>query len=196
MIAPSTCEPTAFLVSDGTSAWHIVATHGMELGGGIAVVEPDLSYVYLTVATSTTLTSAAPYTVVWDTEVSDVSDLHSNTTNPTRVLTVPTGAAGVYTITAQATFTYSSFPSAKTARLYLRANGSSILSKVEHSHYVDNSSGDHVMQASGSFYLVEDDYVEVLVYSQAAGAITLTLKGAGTSADYYTWVSVAQVAAF
>jgi hypothetical protein len=196
MIAPNTTEPTAFLVSDGTSAWHIVATHGMELGGGIAVTIPDMDYVYLTIASTPTLTTATPHTIVWDSEISDVPDRHSNSTNPTRIFTAPTGADGLYHITAQATFTYSSFPSAKTARLSLRLNGSDTIAKVEHSHYVDNNSGDHVMQVSGTFRLVEADYVEVIAYSQAAGAVTLTLKGGGSSADYYTWVSVAQVAAF
>ena len=194
MIAPYPCEPTAFLVSDGTSAWHIVASHGMELGGGVAVVIPDMSYVALSTAGTTALSVATPTPIIWDVEDSDTQDLHSTSTNPTRVFTVPTGQAGTYVITAQVWYIVSSYPGARTHETSIKLNGSTTVAKTKHGAY-GNDIADNTQQVTATLYLVEDDYVEIVAFANQNQSVTFTVKGGGT-AEIYTWVTAAQIAAF
>ena len=186
--------PAVWLTSDGT-AWHILASHALATSAP-GTAAPDLSYVLLADSTAAlALTNNTLTALSWDTEVEDDDALHASGL-PTRVLTVPTSVSGIYHVAAQVHFVCDNWPATRRHWIGLRVNGSSgnLIAKTD-VPYIGNNLDDVVLQVTADTLLAEDDYVEVVVYSSvtASPAPAVTIKGNGTSANYYTWVSVTQV---
>lgn len=108
--------------------------------------------------------NAAVTTATFDTEEWDIGGCHSTVTNTGR-MTVPTGQAGLYTITGQVTFA-----SNTTGRRYvvIRKNGTTDLKIVE---VACNQADVTTVVAALTVSLAAADYLEFQVFQSSGGAL-------------------------
>jgi len=106
----------------------------------------------------------------------DPFDMHSPTSNPTRI-TIPSGAAGVYLITA--TFYWAAAPG-WLGSCRFRVNGATIVG--------ENGTANNALNgcASTHWSCAAGDYIEMQVFQNSGG--TVTLSGAGAWAPLFSAV--------
>jgi hypothetical protein len=110
--------------------------------------------------TGTQGTSATPNTltaVTWNAETYDPSNMHDNTTNPSRII-IPAGWSGYYSLKANLRFnTVSAATSAQ-----FTVNGTGLVDTFQY------STGASSLTLSTDFFLNAGDYVEVFMQSASA----------------------------
>lgn len=116
--------------------------------------------------TDQSMSNGATVTFTLDAENYDTDGFHSTTTNNSRI-TIPTGKAGYYLITAVAT--YQNGGTTGQRDLYIQKNGTTPLANVVDAKYA-NFLG---MSISDIQYLAVGDYIEMLGY-QDSGTTTAT----------------------
>lgn len=136
------------------------------IGAGIAfLVAPPLCVITASVAQSITTSTITP--VTFDTESTDIDNMHSNTTNPTRVTGV---TAGWYSVTAAGTFaanaTGSRFGS-------LTLNGSAEIARVEVAANAASGRGSSVV-TTAMLFLNVGDYFEYTVWQSSGAALAIS----------------------
>lgn len=123
---------------------------------------PTPLYTSLLRTTNQTLTAATNTAISWDTEVTDLGNMHDNT-NPTRI-TVP--IAGLYEVTFN---TYAGVTTG-TIVAYIRKNGTTDAPATYQRR--DATAGAGALAALAvSVPLAANDYIEVMVNISAGGAV-------------------------
>ena len=122
--------------------------------------------------------------LTFNSERYDVGGCHSTATNTGR-LTAPTGGAGVYHITAHATFA-SNATGIRECRI--RLNGATYIAAMSATSV--SASGDHSMSVSCDYKLAAADYVELVAYQSSGGLLDVTFSANITPEFSWHWVGV------
>lgn len=118
---------------------------------------------YLATANQT-LADATSTALVLNNETYDVGSMHDNSVNPSRI-TIPTGGAGIYYFSAQATFTANATGRREIA---IFKNGSKI---AENKLFTNDAAQDTVLQVGAYDSANQNDYYEVFVYQNRGGTL-------------------------
>ena len=129
--------------------------------------------------TQQSIPSAAYTALLFNTESFDTDDFHSTVTNTDR-LTVPSGKAGVYLITAYVYFAFNTM-GYRSIAITKNINATSYWHALPMSGTIPT-----ILQATTTLSLVADDYISVLAY-QSSGA---ALNTGHTIASSRNWVSM------
>lgn len=126
------------------------------------------------------ISNATSTAIVWDTELEDTDGFHSTVTNTSRI-TIPSGKAGFYKITGQASFASNATGFRNAA---IRKNGSDyFIFWVAPATNGDWSVG----SVSNIIELAENDYIEMFVYQNSTASINInggTTYGASFAVQY------------
>lgn len=137
---------------------------------------PTLLGTRLTHSATQTIASGTSTTVLtFTTEIFDSQDFHSATTNTSRI-TVPTGAAGYYLISANVAFATNS---TGTRALALRKNGAANLATATVQGPADASNPTTLLVQEVQ-YLNAGDFYEVTVAQSSGVALNILAPGDGT----------------
>jgi hypothetical protein len=112
-----------------------------------------------------TLTTGTGAAITWNSEVEDTAGYHDNVTNPSRI-TVPTGKAGVFLISATATFLSNTTGGRK---IWLIKNGVTATTIAEMGFPPRTDGGPSSAPTTFAMRLADADYIEVYAY-QTSGA--------------------------
>jgi hypothetical protein len=145
-------------VSGGVPAWSTPASGSTFVG------------VRATITSGISFANATDIIVDFGAETYDTNNFHDNTTNPSR-LTIPSGKAGYYRISAQLGWG----AAANGVRLIkIFKNGASVAENFGASNGSGNISSSNV---SVTLYLAEGDYLQVDGYQDSGGTLTLSNTG-------------------
>jgi len=133
------------------------------------------------------LTTATWTLVTFDTDVSDAQDMHSTTTNTSRI-TIPTGGGGKVRVQASLSFA-SNATGMRQALFKVNADGNIASGTTVGADFRPALSGDRTVFGVGAEFIVSDgDRVELFVRQDSGGALNLE-----ANTDYSPRLSLSRV---
>lgn len=134
-----------------------------------ASAEAAATFVALTRSSDFAVANASNVIVQWNSETEDAGGFHDNVSNTDRI-TVPSGEAGVYQVTAALCYPATAGAPAGYRSVHVLKNG---VLRFDNGVYVPSAAGVVVAQTVLTLRLAAGDYLQIRAYQDSGGSVNL-----------------------